>query len=128
MFLFLFIKGKPRIPVINNKKTEINGCNVNLTWSSKNICIITKHMIRYRERKSQGYSDEWIETTINKPTNNFHELKLDCNKNYEIAVSLLFGELKSGWSTSWQVATNSGLTLPFVSSKKNENTRLTELQ
>ena len=95
---------------------EKKGCSVSLTWSSKDVCTITKSTIRYKEIKSQGDLDEWIEININKPTNNFPDLKLDCDKEYEIAVSSWFGKTQSDWSTSSQVKIDSGMdiTLCFL--------------
>ena len=53
--IFFILQGKPTPPVLNNKETEINGCNVNLTWSPprEDACPITMYIIHYREANSQ---------------------------------------------------------------------------
>ena len=99
--------------MINNKESKIRGCKVNVTWSRKEICTITKSSVRYREIKPQGDEAEWGELTI--PAATFHLLPLECDKRYEIGVSSRFGEVQSDWSVSWKFKTHSaGATLPYV--------------
>ena len=91
---------------------------MNLTWSSlKDICTIERATIRFREIKSQGSEEYWskLPVTMSNPANNYHTVKLDCDKEYEIAVSSWFGQIQSDWSTSWQFKTKSGVALPFIS-------------
>ena len=48
-------------------------------------------------------------------TNTFYVITLDCDKEYEIAVSAsLHNGPASDWSTSWRVKTNSGVTVLYV--------------
>ena len=111
--LFLLIKGKPITPVINNEESEIHGCKVNVTWSRKEICTITKSTVRFREIKPLGIETEWTEATV--PSTTFHFLSLECDKEYEIGVSSWFGEVQSDWSVSWKVKTPfAGAILPYV--------------
>ena len=111
--LFLLIKGKPITPVINNEESEIHGCKVNVTWSRKEICTITKSTVRYREIKPLGNEAEWGELTV--PATTFRLLHLECDKGYEIGVSSWFGEVQSDWSVSWKVKTPfAGAILPYV--------------
>ena len=99
--------------MINNKESEIHGCKVNVTWSRKEICIITKSTVRYREIKPLGNEAEWEELTV--PATTFRLLHLECDKGYEIGVSSWFGEVQSDWSVSWKFKTRStGATLPYV--------------
>ena len=99
--------------MINNKESEIHGCKVNVTWSRKEICTITKSTVRYREIKPLGNEAEWEELTV--PATTFRLLPLVCNKGYEIGVSSWFGEVQSDWSVSWKFKTHSeGATLPYV--------------
>ena len=97
--------------MINNKQSEIHGCKVNVTWSRKEICTITKSSVRFREIKPLGA--EWTEYKV--PSTTFHLLSLECDKGYEIGVSSWFGEVQSDWSVSWKVKTLSkGAILPYV--------------
>ena len=99
--------------MINNKESEIHGCKVNVTWSRKEICTITKSTVRYREIKPLGNEAEWEELTV--PATTFRLLPLECDKGYEIGVSSWFGEVQSDWSVSWKFKTRStGATLPYV--------------
>ena len=99
--------------MINNKESEIHDCKVNLTWSRKEICTITKSTVRYREIKPLGNEAEWSELTV--PATTFRLLPLECDKGYEIGVSSWFGEVQSDWSVSWKFKTHSeGATLPYV--------------
>ena len=101
--------------MINNEESEIHGCNVNVTWSRKELCTITKTVVRFREIKPVGIEAEWIEYKL--PSTTFHLLSLECDKGYEIGVSSWFGKVQSDWSVSWKVKTRStGATLPYVCS------------
>ena len=113
IILIIYIKGKPTTPVINNKESEIHGCKVNVTWSRKGICTITKSSVRFREREPLAIEAEWKEYKV--PSTTFHLLSLECDKGYEIGVSSWFGEVQSNWSVSWKLKTQSaGATLPYV--------------
>ena len=99
--------------MINNEESEIHGCKVNVTWSRKEVCAITKSSVRFREIKPLGIEAEWTEYRV--PSTTFHLLSLECDKGYEICVSSWFGEVQSDWSVSWKFKTRStGATLPFV--------------
>ena len=99
--------------MINNKESEIHGCKVNVTWSRKEICTITKSSVRFREIKPLGTEAEWTEYRV--PSTTFHLLSLECDKEYEIGVSSWFGKVQSDWSVSWKFKTRStGATLPYV--------------
>ena len=99
--------------MINSEESEIHGCKVNVTWSRKEICTITKSTVRFREIKPLGIEAEWSELKVSATT--FHLLSLECDKGYEIGVSSWFGEVQSDWSVSWKFKTRStGTTLPYV--------------
>ena len=113
MVLSSLFKGKPITPVINKEESEIHGCKVNLTWSRKEICTITKTTVRFREINTLGDEAEWKELKV--PSTTFHLLSLECDKRYEIGVSSWFGEVQSDWSVSWKFKTHSeGATLPYL--------------
>ena len=115
----VFFQGKPTPPVINNKETEINGCNVNLTWSSprEDACPITKYIIHYRETSSQHNETEWQQIPVSQVTKTFFYIPLFCDKKYEFAVSVYNGKMESDWSDYWHIKTNTGviLALTFIS-------------
>ena len=99
--------------MINKEESEIHGCKVNVTWSIKEICTITKTSVRFREIQLLGIEGGW--TQYNVPSTNFRLLSLECDKGYEIGVSSWFGEVQSDWSVSWKFQTRSeGATLPYV--------------
>ena len=96
--------------MINKEESEIHGCSVNVTWSRKEICTLTKTTVRFREIKPLGMEAKWRELKV--PATTFHLLYLECNKGYEIGVSSSFGKVQSDWSVSWKVKTRStGATL-----------------
>ena len=111
VLLYSSLKGKPLTPVINKKQSEINGCKVNVTWSSRSICTTTKTAVRFREIKPQDNKAEWTEYHV--PSTNFYLLSLECGKEYEIGVSSFFRTIQSDWSVSWKVKTV-GTTTSFV--------------
>ena len=99
--------------MINNEESEIHGCKVNVTWSTKEICTITKSSVRLREIKPLSIEAKWTEYKV--PSTTFNLLSLECYKGYEIGVSSWFGEVQSDWSVSWKFKTRStGATLPYV--------------
>ena len=116
--IFSLFKGKPITPVINKEESEIHGCKVNVTWSRKEICTITKTTVRFREIKPQGDEAEWTEYNVSSTT--YYLLYLECDKRYEIAVSSWFGEVQSEWSVSWKFETTfAGETFPHVHCMSN---------
>ena len=112
----MLLKGKPTRPVINNKETEINGCNVNLTWSPprKDACPIAKYIVHYRQKTSQDNETDWRQISVSQVTKTFLHIPLFCDTKYEFAVSAHNGKMKSGWSNSWQVQINSGVIVLYV--------------
>ena len=99
--------------MINKEESEIQGCKVNVTWSRKEICTITKSTVRFREIKPPGIEAKWTEYKV--PSTTFYLLSLECDKGYEIGVCSWFGEVQSDWSVSWKFKTRStGVTLPYV--------------
>ena len=118
MVIFSLFKGKPITPVINKEESEIHGCKVNVTWSRKELCTITKTTVRFREIKPQGDEAEWTEYNVSSTT--YYLLYLECDKRYEIAVSSWFGEVQSDWSVSRKFKTRSaGATLSYVHCMSN---------
>ena len=118
MVLFALFKGKPITPVINKEESEIHGCKVNVTWSRKELCTITKITVRFREIKPQVDEAEWAEYNVSSTTS--YLLYLECDKRYEIAVSSWFGEVQSDWSVSWKFKTRfAGATLSYVHCMSN---------
>jgi len=119
IFLILISKGKPTPPVINNKETEINGCNVNLKWSPprQDACPILKYIVYYREKNSQDSETDWRQIPISQVTKTFLNIPLFCDTKYEFAVSAHNGKMESDLSAYWQVKTNTGviLALTFIS-------------
>ena len=118
MVLFSLFKGKPITPVLNKEESEIHGCKVNVTWSRKELCTITKITVRFREIKPQVDEAEWTEYNVSSTTS--YLLYLECDKRYEIAVSSWFGEVQSEWSVSRKFKTTfAGETLPRVNCMSN---------
>ena len=91
--------------MINNEESQLHGCKVNVTWSSREICTITGSSVRFREIEPLGIEAEWTEHKV--PSTTFYLLTLKCDKGYEIGVSSWFGEVQSDWSVSWKVKTRS---------------------
>ena len=104
------------LPIITNKEKEIDGCNVNVMWKlpTRSACSVT-YTIRYREIKIFMTDGDpgWI-IIHNVPSTN-HNVPLDCDKEYEIAVT---AGSTSGWSTSWRVKTKSGMVVNYVCSQE----------
>ena len=94
-------------PIIINKEKEIDGCNVSVMWRlpTSSACSVT-YTIRYREIKAFMNDGDPGWTTIHNVMNTYHAIPLDCDKEYEIAVT---AGSTSGWSTSWRVKTKSGM-------------------
>ena len=106
--------------MINKGESEIHGCKVNVRWSRKELCTITKVTVRFRKIKPQGDHAEWTEYNVTSTTS--YLLHLECDKGYEIAVSSWFGEVQSDWSVSWKFKTlSAGATLSYVHCMSNKS-------
>ena len=104
--------------MINKGESEIHGCKVNVTWSKKEICTITKSTVRFRETKPRGDQAGWTEYNVSSTIS--YLLYLGCDKEYEIAVSSWFGEVQSNWSVSRKFKTRSaGAALSYVHCMSN---------
>ena len=68
--------------MINNEESEIHGCKVNVTWSIKEICTITKSTVRFREIKLLGIEAEWAEHKV--PSTTFHLLSRNATRGMKL--------------------------------------------
>ncbi|XP_078358616.1 uncharacterized protein LOC144643290 isoform X2 [Oculina patagonica] len=98
--------GKPSAPVIQNKETQVSGCDVNLRWSfpEDSGCLLTMYTIYYRELQSRN-EDSWHQINVTRVTKSQHLLSLKCNTEYAFAVSA-WNELgESAISSEWPIKT-----------------------
>ncbi|XP_078373558.1 uncharacterized protein LOC144657125 [Oculina patagonica] len=99
---------KPSPPVITN--LEKSNCWVNLTWSVNEDahCPLIKYTIHYRQIQAGGSNeDSWSKidiTTVSKMT---HQWSLQCDTQYEFAVSAWNVMGQSNLSATWQIKTES---------------------
>lgn len=98
----------PSAPIIQNKESQVLGCDVSLRWSlpGKNGCPPTMYTIYYREIQSKHF---WHQINVTEVTKLEHLLSLECNKEYVFAVSS-WNELgESAISSKWPIKTIKGL-------------------
>ena len=109
MSFYQFIVDKLPPPVVENKETEIYGCDVNLTWSPPLDagCPLTMYKIHYRDIQPGGNNTEWLQIPVTQLNKTFYVMPLMCDTEYEIAMSAKDEERESGLSSSWRVKTKS---------------------
>ena len=111
----LFLTGRPSAPVIQNKKSKVSGCVVNLRWSlpKDNGCPLTKYTIYYSYRESKSKTS-WHQINVTKVTKPEHFLSLKCNIEYTFAVSAWNKLGESAKSSNWPIETIQGMIFKFV--------------
>ena len=112
---FFIFTEKPSAPVIQNKETQVSGCDVNLRWSvpEDNGCPLTLYTIYYRELQSKN-EDNKQPINVTKVTKSEHILSLKCNKEYAFAVSA-WNELgESAVLSEWPIKTVKGMIFMVV--------------
>ena len=113
----LFLTGTPSAPVIQNKETQVSGCDVNLRWSlpEDNGCPLTMYTIYYRELQSNNLLHQ---INVTKVAKSEHLLSLKCNTEYTFAMSA-WNELgESAVSSEWPIKTINGMIFMFVIKKE----------
>lgn len=100
--------GLPSPPVIENKKNKVAFSELNLVWSSpdSNGCSLTMYTIYYRKIQSPGTPWHCINATA--ATNSMSAFPLECDTQYEFAVTAWNKLGESELSQSWQVRSTTG--------------------
>ena len=73
-------------------------------------CPLTMYTIYYREIPSGDTRADWPQIRITQLNMTSHIMRLQCDKEYEIAMSAQDEEKESGLSNSWRVKTKSTTT------------------
>ena len=97
--------------MILNHATEVKGKKVRVVWSSLVVCPLERYIVYYRE-VSTGFSErKWIFVHVSSKDTH-HTLELQCQKEYEIAVTakISSGETPLNYSSWWKVKTGQGNT------------------
>ena len=124
--MIIITAGVPFPPVIENKEKEISLPNFNLSWNPPNNkpgCPLTMYTVYIKEIRSPD--KENVQFHVNTTT--MTALPLDCDTEYEFAVSAWnqFGE--GNLSQSWQGRVVTGISRCFLLPsfrKGNNKTRL----
>lgn len=116
--------GVPSPPVIKNKKKETSLPDFNLFWSPPDGCALTMYTVYYKEIGSPDKEKCWHRINTTAVTNTLSALLLDCDTEYEFAVSAWnqFGE--SNLSQSWRGKFVAGTFISFFFRKGSYAIRL----
>ena len=109
----LFLTGTPSAPVIQNKETQVSGCDVNLKWSlpEDNGCPLTMYTIYHSALQSNNLMHQ---INVTKVAKSEHLLSLKCNTEYTFAISA-WNELgESAVSSEWLIKTTKGMIFMVV--------------
>ena len=111
LFYLLFLD-KLSLPVGENKTIEINSCVLNYMWSPPMdiICPLTMYIIYYREIQADGNEADWLQVPITELNITSVDIRLKCDVEYEIAMSVKDEEKESVLSNFWRVKTKSPTT------------------
>ena len=83
------------------------GCDVNLTWSPPvdTECPLTMYTIYYREIQSEENNTEWLQISVTQLDTTSYVIPLQCDTEYEIAMTAKDEGRESAMSNSWHVRT-----------------------
>ena len=98
---------------MGDKKTmEINGCALNYTWSPPlhTGCPLMMYIIYYREIQSDGIEGHWTQIHITQLKETSYVIRLKCDWEYMIAISVKDEKKESVMSNFWRVKTKSSST------------------
>lgn len=95
--------------MVENKEMELHGCVVNFMWRPRvdTGCPLTMYIIYYREIQSGGNEDGLLQIRITQVKKTSYVIPLNCDTEYEIAMSSRDEKQESGISNSWRVKTKS---------------------
>jgi len=98
-------------PVILNHATEVKGKKVRVVWSSLVTCSLEWYNVYYREVLAGFDKIKWRSVNVSSKETH-HTLELQCQKEYEIAVTarISSGETPLNHSNWWKVKTGQGTT------------------
>ena len=100
--------GLPFPPVIENKAKKESLTSINLTWSHNNTCSLTVYTVYYKAVQLREKEQFWNRINTTTMTITLSALPLDCNTEYEFAVSA-WNEFGEGFpSQSWKVKFTTG--------------------
>ena len=116
--LFFLITEVPSMPVIKNKETEIQRCDVILTWSppTDNGCPLTMYTINYQRIQPREIGEPLYQVNLTDIMTTNFTISLSCDTQYMIEISA-WNELgKSERSRSWIIKTFQSGTFSSISS------------
>ena len=105
--LFFLITEVPSMPVIKNKETEIQRCDVILTWSppTDNGCPLTMYTINYQRIQPREIGEPWYQVNVTDIIATNFTISLSCDTQYKIEISA-WNELgESKRSRPWIIKT-----------------------
>lgn len=109
IFSFLFFSD---FPVILNHATEVRGKKVRVVWSSlSKFCPVESYKVYFRKVLTRSGKTKWTSVYVSSKETH-HTLDLQCQKEYEIAVTakISSGETPFNHSSWWKVKTGQGTT------------------
>ena len=112
--MITFPTGVPFPPVIESEEKEISLPHFNLSWNpavNKSVCPLTMYTVYYKAIGSQD--EEHVQYHINT-TAVVTTLPLDCDTEYEFAVSAWNEFRESKRSQSWQVKVITGISVSYL--------------
>ena len=99
------------IPVVVDTTKIVKGRIVEVVWEPplEGACPIDGYSIHYREVMSHGIKSEWHSVTVNRNATSYM-LHLNCDKEYDVAVTSRIGYEESNLSDSkiWNFKTLRG--------------------
>lgn len=98
-------------PVILSYATEVKGKKVRVVWSSLVACPVESYNVYFRKVLPGFGKTKWSSVYVSSKDTH-HTLDLQCQKEYEIAVTakISSGETPFNHSSWWKVKTGQGTT------------------
>ena len=125
--LFFLITEVPSMPVIKNKETEIQRCDVILTWSpsADNGCPLTMYTIHYQQIQPREIGEPSYQINLTDIMTTNFTISLSCDTQYMIEISAWnkVGESERSWIIkTFQSGTFSSIS-SYIVRRSKENRR-----
>ena len=110
MFDRVYSTGVPFPPVILSKEKELPFSDFKLIWSTpeNSGCTLALYTVYYRKIQSRGKGNDWLRINATVWSNSLSALPLECETEYEFAMTAWNERGESDLSQPWKVKSTTG--------------------
>lgn len=106
----MYSTGVPFPPVILSKEKELPFSDFKLIWSTpeNSGCTLALYTVYYRKMQSRGKENDWLRINATVWSNSLSALPLECETEYEFAMTAWNERGESDLSQPWKVKSTTG--------------------